>query len=179
MKEHRKQRNAASEALITLRTAMGMSQAQFAVMVLESAVTTVARYETSHPPQGDLLIRLAEIAEQHELIQLRDVFRKLYFAETKGKAGFDLMTIPKTEAEAAHGCLMLHLSGEEALSGAQSFLLILAQLSSADPKIRRNAVAALSALQSAARKYTNPAVGEIQDAFLSAQTGQPPKRKRS
>jgi hypothetical protein len=149
---------------------MEMTQAQFAVMVLESAVTTVARYETSHPPQGDLLLRLSEIALQHKLFHLRDVFRKLYFADVKRKLGFDLMTIAKTETEPARGCLMLHLDGEHALAGAQSFLLINSQLASNDPKIRRNAVAALSSLQDAARKYTNPAVGEIQDAFLSAQT---------
>jgi hypothetical protein len=46
MSEHRKPRDAASDALIALRTAMGKTQAAFAVEVLKTAVTTIARYET-------------------------------------------------------------------------------------------------------------------------------------
>ena len=171
MTDHEKPRDAASEALIALRKAMGKTQQTFAVEVLKSAIGTVARYETSDPPQGDLLVRLWEIAEQHKLFHHRDVFRKLYFAEVKRKLGFDLLTIPRTETDPAHGCLMLDLDGEDALRGAQSLLLLNSQLASDDPKIRRNAVDALSSLQASARKYTNPAVGEIQDAIRLAQTG--------
>lgn len=170
MKRNQTTRDERSEALIALRKAMGKTQQTFAVEVLKSAIGTVARYETSDPPQGDLLLRLGEIAGRHKLFHLRDVFRKLYFTEVKKNLGFDLMTSAKTETEPARGCLMLHLDGADALSGAQSFLLILAQLASDDPKIRRNAVAALASLQDAARKYMNPAVGESQDAFRTAQT---------
>jgi transcriptional regulator with XRE-family HTH domain len=171
MKDLQKTRNAPSEALIALRKAMGKTQQTFAVEVLKSAIGTVARYETSDPPQGDLLLRLAEIAGHHKLIHLRDVFRRLYFEEVKRKLGFDLMTIAKTETEPAHGCLMLHLDGEEALRLAQIVVILNAQLASDNPKIRQNAISGVSSLQITARKYGNPAVGEIQDAFRSAQTG--------
>ena len=160
---------------------MEMTQAQFAVMVLESAVTTVARYETSHPPQGDRDAPL-EIAEQHKLFHLRDVFRKLYFTEVKKNLGFDLMTIAKTKAEPpAQGCLMLHLYGADALSGAQSFLRYWRSLLR---MIRRSGATRslhFHRCRTHAWKYTNPAVGEIQDAFLSAQTGRPlqPSTKQS
>lgn len=89
---------------------MEMTQAQFAVTVLETAVTTVARYETSHPPQGDLLLRLGEIAERRELFDLRDVFRGLFLAEVKRKLGFDAMD-ETTEARMAR----LELSVSQAL----------------------------------------------------------------
>jgi len=73
-----KKRDEASETLIALRRAMGMTQAQFAVVVLETAVTTVARYETSHPPQHELLLRLANIARQHGHDDLYGRFNFLY-----------------------------------------------------------------------------------------------------
>lgn len=173
MKQHEKTRDAASEALIALRTAMGKTQAQFAVTVLDTAVTTIARYETSHPPQGELLLRLSEVAEQQQLFKLRDIFGELYVKQVLKKLGFDLMTIPRTEAEQEHGYLFKRLNGEHALAGAQSFLLVLAQLESDDSEIRQHAIGALSALKKAARKFTPTIVGDIQDAFASLAKAQP------
>jgi hypothetical protein len=162
---------------------MGKTQQTFAVEVLKSAIGTVARYETSDPPQGAVLLRLRDIAREQGLYELANRFDLLFRGEVlQNNLPSQMVMVPATETHPAHGQLDVSLSGEDALSGAQSFLLILAQLTSHDPKIRQNAVAALTALQSAARKYTNPAVGEIQDAFRSMQTGQPPssvKGKRS
>jgi transcriptional regulator with XRE-family HTH domain len=86
-----------SEALVELRRAMNMSQAQFAVLVLDVAITTVARYETSHAPEGDLILRLARIAEdrarasakgtaeQLAFVRLGSRFRELYLKDVIGK----------------------------------------------------------------------------------------------
>jgi transcriptional regulator with XRE-family HTH domain len=182
MRKHRATRNEASATLVALRTAMKMSQAQFAVMVLETAVTTIARYETSHPPQGDLLLRLAAIAEKQGLNDLRDVFRKLYLEDVKEKIGFDLLTVAKTETEPRHGYLFIRLDGEDAHRLAQSVLLVNAHLHSDDPQMRENALFGVSSLEKTARKFENPAVGELQDAVRLAQTvrqHQPSARKTS
>ena len=161
---------------------MGKTQAQFAVQVVETAVTTVARWETSHPPQGDLLLRLGEIAQQQGMFDLRNVFRKLYAKEAVRKLGFDLMRIQETETEPAHGYYFKHISGELALSGIQDFNILLSQLESPNPKVKRNAISLLSVLREGVRKFENPAVGEIHDALLPARAGQPlssaPKSKQ-
>jgi transcriptional regulator with XRE-family HTH domain len=174
MREHQKQRDAASEALIALRTAMGKTQAQFAVTVLETAVTTIARYETSHPPQGELLLRLADIARQQRMYELQDVFRELYVKQVLRDLGFDLLTVPRTESEPEHGYLFKRLEGQHALSAAQSFILILAQLDSSDSETKANAVSAISSLREAARRFA-PEIGDLQDALLSAMTGKQPQ----
>lgn len=57
-----KKRHPASEAVLALRHAMDMTQVEFAVHVLHTTPTTVARYETNNPPHGEALIRLARIA---------------------------------------------------------------------------------------------------------------------
>src|ERR1019366_425037 len=95
MREHETPRNEASAAVIALRKALGMTQQRFAVETLKTAITTVARYETSHPPRGPVLLRLAEIAEQSGQLAYRDsaegggsafiklalVFQRLYIEE--------------------------------------------------------------------------------------------------
>jgi hypothetical protein len=58
-------RSKASEALVTLRRTLGCNQQRFSSEILQIAIGTLARYETSNPPTGDLLIRLSEIALQH------------------------------------------------------------------------------------------------------------------
>jgi hypothetical protein len=146
MKEHRITRDAASEALIALRTAMEMTQAQFAVQVVDTAVTTIARWETTHPPQGDLLLRLGEIARQQGMPPLRDFFRGLYAKEVLGKLGFDLMMIPKTETEAEHGYLMFRLEGIDEIRGAQRLMDIIWRRRSPDPESRKAGAAELSSL---------------------------------
>jgi hypothetical protein len=43
---------------------MGMTQQRFAVEVVKTAIGTVAVWETSNPPHGETLLRLAEVALQ-------------------------------------------------------------------------------------------------------------------
>jgi transcriptional regulator with XRE-family HTH domain len=66
VRQQGKERHPASKAVIDLREAMGMTQADFS-RVIGRAETSVARYETSHPPRGIALLELAQIAgEQRE-----------------------------------------------------------------------------------------------------------------
>jgi len=85
-------REAASEALIELRQAMGKTQQEFSTYILNSAINTVARYETTHPPKGDALLRLARIArdaattadnraERATFERLRATFKDIYKQE--------------------------------------------------------------------------------------------------
>jgi len=74
-------RSRASEALIELRKTMGMTQQRFAVEVLNVAVPTVGRYETSHPPAAKVLLKLAHVAHEIGCYDLACLFRDLYVEE--------------------------------------------------------------------------------------------------
>jgi transcriptional regulator with XRE-family HTH domain len=168
MNEHEKQRDAASQTLIDLRTKLGKSQASFAVEVMKTAVTTVARWETNGPPRGEVLIRLRDIAREHRLYELASRFELIYRQEMEKPLPSSRLTwVPAT----ANGLLTVPLAHESALGAAQDFMILLAQLDSPDPKIKRNAVSAFAVLRKAARRLENPAVGEIQDAFRAAGSG--------
>jgi transcriptional regulator with XRE-family HTH domain len=168
MVEHQKTRDAASEALIELRKAMGKTQQTFAVEVLKTAIGTVARYETSDPPRGEVLRRLEEIARKHHLYELAAKFDLIYRKEMLKSLVSQLAWIPATETTPTQGHLDVVLPDALAVEAGQAFLLLVSQLGSADRKIKRNAITALSSLQSAVRRFQNPAVGEIQDTFPSA-----------
>ncbi len=82
MSEHEKPRNApnaASLALVSLRTLLGKTQAQFAVTEVNTAVSTVARWEGPLPPRGDALIQLARIADREENSEANDDKRRAEF----------------------------------------------------------------------------------------------------
>ena len=108
MRRNEKTRNAASRALIALREEMGKTQQQFAVEVLDTTVTTMGRYETTHPPRGEVLLTLARIAEesalskvseqqkQIRLLALRDAFREMYLEQVAENLGFQLVVMPAT-----------------------------------------------------------------------------------
>lgn len=55
-------RHPVSEAVIRLRQAYGETQQQFAHR-MEVAIATIARYETSRPPNANALMRFARMAE--------------------------------------------------------------------------------------------------------------------
>lgn len=57
-----KERHPASKAVIALREALGLSQAEFGAKILGLSEISVARYETSHPPSGEQLRRLRDVA---------------------------------------------------------------------------------------------------------------------
>lgn len=168
MTEHQKTRSAASDALIELRKAMGKTQQTFAVEVLKTAIGTVARYETADPPKGEVLLRLRDIAREQGLYELASRFELIHRKEMLKSLVSELAWIPATETSPTHGHLDVVLPDELAVQAGQAFLLLVSQLGSTDKKIKRNAITALSSLQSAVRKFENLAVAEIQDTFSSA-----------
>jgi transcriptional regulator with XRE-family HTH domain len=70
----RPQRHSVSEALIELRALLNETQQQFANR-LGTAVTTIARYETSRPPKGRVLAQLEQIAQAEGHSVCGDAFR--------------------------------------------------------------------------------------------------------
>jgi transcriptional regulator with XRE-family HTH domain len=164
MTDHEKTRNAVSVALVELRKAMQMTQQRFAVEVLRTAIGTVARYETSDPPRGEVLLRLAAIAYELKRPDLARIFERAWLEQLPKTRGSHLTTNLTTGV--SH--LVAHISGRAAHAGAQAFMHILTQLESHDPKVRSNAQTALKSLEVAARRFDDPIVGEIQDAFSSA-----------
>jgi transcriptional regulator with XRE-family HTH domain len=66
-------RSPISEALIALRHTLGEGQQQFANRV-KSAVTSIARYETSNPPTGKALARFTRIANEAGRPDLAAIF---------------------------------------------------------------------------------------------------------
>jgi transcriptional regulator with XRE-family HTH domain len=58
------ERDPASLALIELRKVLKMSQAEFAIRLMNVAPITVYRLEKTDPPRGDTLLQLAEIADK-------------------------------------------------------------------------------------------------------------------
>ncbi len=91
-------RHPASDALIRLRGALAKTQQAFAVEDMRTAVTTVGRWETTHPPRGDVLLRLAEIADKAGEAALRDVFRRLYVDDIFARLNFRWSLHPATES---------------------------------------------------------------------------------
>ena len=108
-------RHSASYAVAALRKAMKKTQTSFAVEVLGVAVSTVARYETSHAPSGEVLLRLASIAESQGLPRVRDVFRRRYIDEVFAKFGFRTEPISAHETIPTHGYLLVKLSDSNAM----------------------------------------------------------------
>jgi transcriptional regulator with XRE-family HTH domain len=121
-----RKRDPLSQAVIELRTSLGETQQQFAAR-LRSALSTVARYETSRPPAGDVLLQLAQIAEKNRLLKLQDLFRWQYVDEAMRKAGFELLFDPKT----LNGRVWAKFHGLEQLGLTNEFLRDLAELKKA------------------------------------------------
>lgn len=159
----------ASQALKALRKALGMTQTTFAVTVAHLAVTTVARYETSHPPKGDVLLRLAAIAEreaenvQHSaaarctLADCRDLFRATFNEEIFPKIGTGLIQ------GGNGGYLLLRLEGEEEISFARDFLETIRASHSNDPSKAQLAREALEELRSAGATVAELLAREVVD----------------
>lgn len=81
MTDNETKRNVASKLVIELRNALGKTQQQFAVEVVKTAIVTVARWETNHPPKGETLLRLAGIAWENGQTRLSGDFTLLFLDE--------------------------------------------------------------------------------------------------
>ena len=191
MDGHEKARDAASEALVTLRRAMGLSQQRFAVEVMKTAITTVARWETSHPPGPEVLLKLAAVAEKEKLFDLRDTFRRLFVEDQTDGMGFELVLytffkgyIPSLKGGSETlGCLTLTLTNEVEANGAQDFLNVVYALRSDDPDARSAAQDALKALADAAcpggKIATDPTIGNLRYQSHVTQPTESEKEKQS
>lgn len=177
MVDYKKPRDAASEALIALRLAMGKTQAAFAVEVLKTAVTTIARYETSHRPPGDVLLRLADIAKEHGLAELQSKFQLFYLEDAMKNLGSKLVMVPSTATEPARGFLTMSLS--ERTIGAAQICMRLLSLMNSDQEIPPEVDKAFSSLEKALTKDESPLVKQIHRVMLAAGTGRMPQAKKS
>ena len=110
MKRSEKLGQAAKRALISLRERMGTTQQAFAAEFLKSAVTTVARYETSNPPRGEVLLKLSDIARANGIADIADEFRFLYLDEIIGNLGFEMIVSNPAESR-KRGYLVVKLEG--------------------------------------------------------------------
>ena len=79
-------RNAASEIVIELRGALGdLSQQVFAHEFIRSSIVTVGRWETSHPPTGNALLKLYAIANKYKLFGIACRLWAIYIQEVERK----------------------------------------------------------------------------------------------
>jgi hypothetical protein len=165
---------------------MNMTQQEFAVQVLDSAITTVSRYESGNPPpRGDALLRFRNIARQQgdtarqqgdiarELVfkRLANDFQSIWLEEVYRAAGDDIRTFLYEPGQPVRGLLVASLKGADALAAAESFLHILHQLDSDNPVFHQNAVSAISSLQAADRRFDSPGTHDIRDAFRAITAG--------
>jgi transcriptional regulator with XRE-family HTH domain len=159
-----------SKGVYELRTLLGDSQQAFSNR-LGLALNTIARYETSREPTGEVLL-LSDLAEQHGHFQLRDFFRTRYIDEVFRKLNFQLLMVPRTKSEPARGYLMLRLEGDAELEYAQSVLSIHAASRSTDSETRQKARAGFAQSGEVARGCNaNSLVDDIQHAFRTGISG--------
>jgi transcriptional regulator with XRE-family HTH domain len=98
-------RDPASMALIELRKVLKMSQAEFAIKLMDVAPITVYRLETGTvPPRGDTLLRLAEVADyaanylildNEHAEELRDRFLDMYLDDALDRIGVEFIPVVK------------------------------------------------------------------------------------
>lgn len=169
-----------------------MSQAEFAVKVLDVAPMTVSRMETTTPPRGEVLLKLAGIAgDAHEkeeakgkrlaLSLLAVRFQALLADELYNSAPANnsapgkLITEPASADREEHGYLFMKIEGSEGMRAASGFLSLIPALKSKDDKIRDEAIKIADRLIAAVDKMNgNPAATELRDAFHPR-----PARKKS
>lgn len=160
-----------SKAVGELRALLGDSQQAFSNR-LGLAINTIARYETSREPSGEVLLTLSELAEKHGHFQWRDFFRTRYIDEVFGKLNFQLLMVPRTANEPARGYLMLRLEGDAELEYAQSVLSIHAASRSTDNGTRQKARAGFAQSGEVARECNaSPFVDQLRHAGRVAMSG--------
>jgi transcriptional regulator with XRE-family HTH domain len=162
-----------SRAVCDLRAKLNDSQQAFSNR-MGVALHTISRYETFAPPTGEALKKLAKVADQHELSQLRDFFLAQYVEEVLGDLKARLLMVPGELSQPPHGFLIWNPRGDRELRCAQICNLVFAATRSTNPEISRKADEGFTALEKVARECTgNPIVHDIQDAFRIALSGAP------
>jgi len=153
------ERHVASAALIALRETIGITQEGFAAL-LGKTVTTVARYETSHPPAKLALLELAAVAYQQSealpdksraLLLLRETFISLHERDAMQRADAQLRkALPSSESST--GVLLVHSHNPRSRQAVESFKIVMDALDSPHPARKEAGLRALSALRRAAKE---------------------------
>ena len=81
--------NEVQQALLRLRSRLGLTQQALAVQ-LGIAITTVARWETSRPPRGAMLLKLAWFSTQKNCKEEAAIFQKHVDREITGDVEEDV-----------------------------------------------------------------------------------------
>ncbi|WP_158750225.1 hypothetical protein [Acidobacterium sp. S8] len=147
-----------------------MTQQRFAVEVLKTAISTIARYETITPPEGDVLLRLSKVADENGRPDLGAKFLAIYVEEFSKKLGGELIMVPKTESRIEHGYVVKKLEGQKQLLFMQRALLVLGAFDySGDPKISKAADELLDSIGDFAQRcIPNPIVHKLTNAMTAA-----------
>ena len=111
------QRDAASLAVIALRAALGKTQQRFSE-IARNTLGTVAAWETSRPPKGDALLKLAAIAWENNQGALSQEFEVLYLDEIVPR--LRMKGIDRTKGRS--GYVLLRYDGPEDLPWAEEYL---------------------------------------------------------
>jgi transcriptional regulator with XRE-family HTH domain len=161
MKSDRNDR--ASVALVALRKAMKMTQQEFAVKVLQSAITTVSRYESGNPPpRGDVLLRFRDIASEQGQAPLAKIFQDVWLEDVDKGLGPGVRTFIMG---GGGGLLVASLKKDKvAFAAAEIFLKLLDQLES--EKLRQKVTVALATFRDTLRSFDPPGTHALNDAFL-------------
>lgn len=168
-----KERSPASEALIALRKAMtgkkgrpGMTQQDFAVHVLGTSIGTVARYETTEPPKGDVLLKLRSIAKQIRQEDIAETFQRLWLEEVFTLLGQDAKNMLITDPGANRSMLVASVSNGPPLRASHDFLTLVQHYESGKEPYRSAAMAIFKAMQEAASAgVEDPMAKQITDTF--------------
>jgi hypothetical protein len=176
MRHPRKPRHATSAALLELRKRMNKTQQTFAVEVLPSAISTIARWETITPPEEEALDRLAAIAIEHGHRDLANVFvryrvagMKKKWAETKQNFP-NLVIAPRTDTEPACGYLVQQFDGRNRLYLATATQLLDERVSAGDAKALSLLTQLVTGLQEIYKDA--PIVYKLAFASVDALTGE-------
>lgn len=81
-------KNTVSAAVRQLREELGETQQQFALR-MQTAIRTIARYETTRPPKGKVLRQLEVLALEARQLELAGIFRMALAEEIGGVPPFD------------------------------------------------------------------------------------------
>ncbi len=114
-----------SEAVRELRNRLNETQQKFANR-METAIATIARYETSRSPSGEALLKLRSIAEQNGHYDLAAIFDATYLEDALRDRQVGLVTLPQDAEGLTKSFLVARLDGPEQIELAQRFMRQLA-----------------------------------------------------
>jgi transcriptional regulator with XRE-family HTH domain len=136
-----KSKSEISELVIRLRNSLGESQQAFSNR-LGLALQTIARWETSGQPKGEALLTLARVADEQNQPELAQGFQDAYareIADFLRRVRVGAVLPDFSDPSGSTGVVMMKFNSQEQRRYARMFMLLLAALSSSDPKVVENA----------------------------------------